>query len=141
MTEELESELLSKIKVLDETTWEGRAKKPIIIKWLANFEEKERIQALYMLSQFMYFGSLQMRNLLKAMFRDIFKYRKIKEIRKANSNTLDLGLINKEFDKALKNTLFLGIGNPSESGQHLLYFFRQENNLSKKHFINSHEIF
>lgn len=139
--EELREELLTNIKVLDETTWEGRAKKPIIMRWLDNFEESDQIRALYLLSQFMYFGNLQMRNLLKALYRDIFKYRKIMEIRKANSDTTDLGKIRSHYDDALKRTRFLAIGNPSESGQHLLYFFRQENKLSKRLFINSHEIF
>lgn len=36
----------------------------------------------------------------------------------------------------LESTLFIEfLGNPSESGAHLLYFFRQINNLSKEHFL------
>jgi hypothetical protein len=33
------------------------------------------------------------------------------------------------------------MGNPSESGSHLLYYFRQENRLGKEYFINADEIF
>ena len=41
----------------------------------------------------------------------------------------------------LARTRFIGIGNPSESGSHLLYYFRQENRLGKEYFINSHDVF
>jgi hypothetical protein len=33
------------------------------------------------------------------------------------------------------------MGNPSESGTHLLYFFRQENGLASNLFIHTHQIF
>jgi hypothetical protein len=36
---------------------------------------------------------------------------------------------------------FIGVGNPAESGAHLLYFFRQVNHLSKDLFADIHEAF
>jgi hypothetical protein len=50
-------------------------------------------------------------------------------------------LIDEQFRQKLLATRFLGVGNPSESGSHLFYYFRQENRLGKQYFINSHEIF
>jgi hypothetical protein len=40
-----------------------------------------------------------------------------------------------KFKEEERNTRFLGVGNPSESGAHLLYFFRQENKLSNTLFV------
>lgn len=138
----LEDDLYKKIKILNETTWEHRANRPSIDKWLENFStEKDKLHALFLLSQFMYFGSMQMRELLKSLYRDLYKYPNIQKIRRNNSDTLNETLIKSEFKAWQNNTRFLGVGNPSESGTHLLYFFRQENKLGKKLFINTHEIF
>lgn len=118
--------------------------------WLENFAdeadseeiaERKRLNALFLLSKFMYFGNIEMRELLISLYRDLFKYPIIHKIRKNNSDTTDLGLIENLFRQELLSTRFLGIGNPSESGVHLLYYFRQENNLHKDYFINTHEIF
>lgn len=140
--------LLNKIKNLSENIWERRASEPEIDEWLANFEThssgtavQRKLNALYLLSQFMYFGSREMRELMRVLFRDLYKYPIIEAIRKSHKGTTDLNLINREFRRALSNTLFLGIGNPSESGSHLLYYFRQENGLPKKNFVHTREIF
>lgn len=116
--------------------------------WLKNFSddddgnlEKERINMLYLLSKFMYFGNDELRQLLISLYRDLFKYPIVAAIRQANRNTLDTELINTEFEKELNATRFLGVGNPSESGVHMLYYFRQECKLSKKYFINTSDIF
>ena len=45
------------------------------------------------------------------------------------------------YQLALAETRFLGIGNPSESGTHLLYYFRQENQLAPSLFVHPHELF
>ena len=133
--------LVDKIKILNETTWERRAGRPQINEWLENFDEEERIQVLFLLSRFMYFGSIQMRTLLQALYRDLYKYKVVEKIRIDNENTRNLNLINRKLRIAENKTRFLGIGNPSESGPHLLYFFRQENRIANNLFINSHEIF
>ncbi len=141
-TQDLHSVLFKKIKILNETTWERKADQPKVERWLDNFkDEKEKIHLLYLLSQFMYFGDLQMKELLKGLYRDLFKYRVVEQIRKNNNNTTDLLFIQKTFIEEEKKTIFLGMGNPSESGTHLLYFFRQENKLSKNRFLNAFEIF
>lgn len=140
--ETLEEELLKKIKVLNETTWEFRVHRPKIDKWLDNFaDDKEKLHALFLLSHFMYFGSLQIRELLKSLYRDLFKYPIVEAIRVSQSHITNFKELNRLFAEAESKTRFLGIGNPSESGTHLLYFFRQENKISKSLFINAHEIF
>ena len=144
----LRDELFAKIKILHGTIWEGRASEPQVIAWLCNFatgthgtKDERALHALYLLSQFMYFGNREMRELMRVLFRDLYRYPIVQEIRNANGHTTDLTLINHKFDAALERTLFLGVGNPSESGCHLLYYFRQENGLAKTRFIHSHEVF
>jgi len=148
LVDQLKDKLLAKIKVLSETIWDQRANRTEIDLWLHNFQsddkekqEKERLHALYLLSQFMYFASNEMRVLLHSMYRDLIRYPIVERIRKSNEDTTDISFINEEFKNELSKTRFLGVGNPSESGTHLLYYFRQESVLEKKLFINSHEIF
>jgi hypothetical protein len=54
---------------------------------------------------------------------------------------LDIDFINASFKEEINKTKFLAIGNPSESGAHLLYYFRQVNKLPKKNFIHFIDIF
>ena len=89
----------------------------------------------------MYFGSRETWALLRALFRDAYRYPIIESIRKSNGDTLDGPFIQGQFANELLATRFLGIGNPAESGTHLLYYFRQENGLPKDLFINPHQIF
>ena len=129
------------IEVLNSILWEYRALRPRIDKWLANFgTDQEREYALYLLSRLMYFNSSNIRNLLKALYRDLYRYPVIERIRKNNNNTLDKDFIEREFKKELYNTRFLGVGNPSESGVHLLYYFRQENKIPKRLFVNTDDV-
>lgn len=144
-----EDELFEKILTLNDTAWENRVDKPAILRWLDNFnlqrtsdaKRRERFHALYLLSQFTYFGSRQMRELLKALYRDLYKYPIIEQLRMRHRHTTDFRQLSLLFAQQLRKTRFLGIGNPSESGCHLLYFFRQENNLPKDLFIHAHQIF
>jgi hypothetical protein len=140
-------ELRAKIKILSEEIWERQAQREHVDLWLDNFAAdvegatSERLHALFLLSQFMYFGPREIRELLKALFRDLYAYPIIAEIRRDNGDTRDASFLNAEFAARLSATRFLGVGNPSESGQHLLYYFRQQNALSKDLFLNTHEMF
>ena len=140
--------LRRKIKQLNDTIWDNKVKESQLNAWLANFvhsasgtEAERQLHGLYLLSQFIYFGSRQMRELMLVLFRDFYKYPIVEDIRKRHGDTIRGDLIQNKFDEALKKTLFLGVGNPSESGSHLLYYFRQENGLPKTHFIHTHDIF
>lgn len=138
---------LSKIKTLNEKVWEGRVDNPTINSWLANFSGQvspkgtEQLHALYLLSQFMYFGNRQMRELIRVLYRDLFRYPIIEAVRRRNGDTTDVALIQRQFERRLRKTRFLGVGNPSESGCHLLYYYRQMNSLPKDLFIHGHQIF
>lgn len=139
---------MKKLKTLNENLWEGRSDETAINEWLDNFvgesgadQENERLHALYLLSNFMYFGSRLMRELLKTLYRDLFKHPIVESIRKSNGDTTDISKIDTSFMEELRKTRFLGVGNPSESGSHLLYYFRQENDLPKTNFIHTHQIF
>jgi hypothetical protein len=142
----LADELRSKMKSLDETLWEGRAKDEHVNRWLAQFNSPEDIaddaelQMLFIASNFLYFGAKEIRALLRSLFRDLYQYKILERIRKARADTLDLPVITAEYNRQLANTRFIGVGNPSESGSHMLYYFRQENRLGKQYFISSHQV-
>ena len=121
----LSSKYGKQIEVLNSTIWENRVQGPKIMEWLDNFDDdNEKNYALYILSRLMYFSSSSIRNLLKALYRDLYRYPIIEPL----------------FKKELKTTRFLGVGNPSESGVHLLYYFRQENKIPKDLFINTDDV-
>jgi hypothetical protein len=144
---ELIDELFEKIKLLSAAALEHRIDLGQVKPWLAQFaeatvlEDDEQLHALFMLTHFIFFGQAEIRELLRSLFRDLFKAPVVYALRRSNSDTRDHNFIEAEFQKVLKRTRFLGVGNPSESGVHILYYFRQENELPKNLFINSHEIF
>ena len=140
--------LKNKIHTYFQTIWKEKWREGIDQEWLSNFShldeemlEKEKVNMLYLLSKFMYFGNIELRQLLISLFRDLYKYPTVAKIRKANDDTIDNIFIQDEFKKELALTRFLGVGNPSESGVHMLYYFRQECKLSKECFINTSDIF
>lgn len=148
MTKDDHIEILErKIKYLAEGTWEHRLTLVDVRQWLAQFqpaadlEKDEQLHALFLLSEFIYFGHSEIRELLRSLYRDLFRSRMIYEIRRKNGNTKNYPEITQKYAEVRKQTRFLGVGNPSESGTHLLYYFRQENNLGKELFIHSHEVF
>ena len=140
--------LEKKIRIYTETIWRDKVEDGLLEKWLGNFVNsdadvtiQERLNMLYLLSKFLYYGNRETREMLRCIYRDKFQYNLIQEIRRNNGMTKDVSFINSEFTNYLSKTRFLGVGNPSESGMHLLYYFRQENDLAKELFINSYEIF
>lgn len=148
MSQDSFEELIRKVKTLNETVWENRAPGHRVEEWLQNFAAdvpgqnfSERLHALHLLGRFIYFGDPEMREMLRSLYRDVFKYPIVASLRRANGDTRNYELLSALFQQELGQTRFLGIGNPSESGTHLLYHFRQENSLSKDSFINAHEIF
>lgn len=139
--------LFKKIMILNEHVWEQRAPKPKVEKWLQNFSgrfsspEVEQAHALFWLSQFMYFGARELRVLIRALYRDLYLRPVIREVRgRLGKGASDSDLALAVAD-AIDKTKFFGVGNPSESGTHLLYYFRQENSLQKHHFMDAVQIF
>lgn len=139
-------QFIAKLMILSEQLWEGRVKKHDIERWLANFTgkstdiETERAHALALLSHVMYFAERELRELLRALFRDHYKYRVVQHIRSSLGGTTDVHIIHARFDEVLRQTRFLALGNPSESGTHLLYWFRQENRLPRELFVHPYEL-
>ncbi|AUX18712.1 hypothetical protein AQ623_10795 [Flavobacterium columnare] len=129
-----------KIKLLNETIWENKANLKKLENWLENFSEEEKLQALYLLTQFIYIGEHQIKKMLVSIYRDFYKYYQVEKIRKTNDDVSDIGFINSEYDKKLKKTRFVALGNPSESSSLLMYSFRQENDLPKPYFITDNDI-
>lgn len=137
----LETEYGLQIKTLNETLWDNKAHKPKIDAWLNNFEdETEKEYALFLLSKLMYFNDSNIRRLLQILYKDLFRYPIIEDIRKKNNNTLNEQLIEESFIERLNKTRFLAVGDPSESGGYLLYYFRQENKLMKQLFVNIDDV-
>ncbi len=140
--------LRQRVTVLSLRAWEGRNDWPAVQAWLNNFNgasgievETEQRHALFLLSQFLYMGSIETRVLLQAVYRDLFMIPLVQEVRRSLCDTRDKSAIESGVAEALSKTRFLGVGNPSESGVHLLYYFRQENELKKCAFMDSAAVF
>lgn len=103
-----------------------------IDKWLSNFNgqyfknvENERKLALWLLAHFTYYTYDDVRVLCRDVFNQ-YLHMKLLEC-----NTKDL---QSQITEIINNTIFIGLGNDSESGNNILYYFRQENQLCKKNF-------
>ena len=125
------NDLRRRITVLNDRAWERRVDWGLVERWLSNFNGRsgldvssEHLHALYILAQFLYFGSFEIRVLLKSLFRDLVLIPLIQEVRQKNAGTRDVAVISTGIQNELHATRFLGVGNPSESGVHLLYYFR-----------------
>lgn len=148
----LEYRLREEISTLNRTVWENRIGPGDLDRWLERFETSEdavalghddgatRLHALFLLSQFLYFGDREVRALLRTLFEEFIRYPVVSELRRALNDTLKIDDLYGSFELALRRTRFLGVGNPSESGPHLLYYFRQENRLGKELFRNVYEL-
>lgn len=134
--------LKRKIRKLNKAVWEERVPGPTLDDWLECFQSPsrsgvdEKLQMLYLLSNFLYFGTFEIRHLLRVLFAEFCRVPLIQMVRSQNGDTVDIDLIDRLYQTALARTRFLGVGNPSESGVHLLYYFRQENLLPSYLFIN-----
>jgi hypothetical protein len=136
----MKQKYLRKLKLLSETIWEKKVSKSKIDKWLDNFMEDEKSDALYLLTQFIYFSEFSVEKLLESLYRDLFKYNLISEIRKRNNDTLDACLINNEFKRMRAKSRFVSLGNPSESSSALMYLMRTVNKLPKGLFVSESDI-
>ncbi|MDC4527847.1 hypothetical protein OHV52_18530 [Acinetobacter baumannii] len=148
LTDQKFEEYRQKILNLNQYAWDNDKPWDEVEQWLLNFKgysffpiEKEKIYALHMLSNFNYFSQDMVRQMLKSCFEELLIIPLKQQIRKKHSDTLDIDLINRELAQELKQTIFIGAGNPSESGTHLLYYFRQMNQLPTTNFLDFHGAF
>ncbi|MBE9128316.1 hypothetical protein IQ258_19640 [Coleofasciculus sp. LEGE 07081] len=139
---------LKTIKVLNKSLWENRVLQPRIDKWLSGFTAgvlsdttREQDLALYLLSRLLYFGSREIRQMLNTSYHANVKRQLIENIKSNFNVSAYSNMIEQEYNTQLMRVRFLGVGNPSESGTHLLYYYRQENRLPKELFIHADQIF
>ncbi|MBU1642592.1 hypothetical protein KKE54_04470, partial [bacterium] len=97
-----------KIKVLAQSfLWEGSRVELQFADWLSNFQGKNRTQeieiinAMFLLSQFMYFGENTIRDFLKAIYRDLLIKPMVASIRKSHNCTLNLSLVQEDLNREL----------------------------------------
>ena len=141
MSSELFDDLRRSVVVLHEAAWENSVTAPKLKAWLNNFSTKrEQLHAIYLLSQFMYFGVREVDELLKAIYRDLFRLPLIAKIRHANDDTRDRAFVEHLFSARLRRTRFICLGNVAESSAHLLYRFRQLNDLPVELFMSSADL-
>lgn len=135
-------QLEAKIKTLNETVWDSKVGGVMLEEWLNNFSgdfldaDTEKLHALFLLSNVTYYGDREIRGLLKALFRDRFRYPIIRRLRMENAHTRNTDLLERLFGQELRQTRFVPLGDASESGQLIAYYFRQENDLSKTQFVD-----
>ncbi|MCB5206703.1 phosphoribosyltransferase-like protein [Methylovorus mays] len=136
------SDIENKLLVLATHAWDEEIRWHDMNAWANNFtgdvfaQDEEQLYALFMLTRFMYFSKRLIREMLRVLYEDHFRSPLIQRIRRNNKDTKDIQLLNGLFEKELATTRFVGVGNPAESGAHLLYFFRQVNYLSKSLFVD-----
>lgn len=129
--------LLERISKTASSCWKLDIEKKDIDNWLENFKgeslndiEYERHLALLLLSNFVYFNLGDIRHLAKNVFLKFIHDQCV--IRKKEFPTdTDLNIFTQNI---IKETIFCPLGNPSESGTNILYYFRQANKLPKSCF-------
>jgi hypothetical protein len=138
----IEDKLKEKINTFFKCIWKEKFEDNNVDRWISNFDDDaEKLNMLYLLSKFMYFGNPEIRQILISIYRDLYKYPIIQKFRRENGDSTNIFEINANFELEDTKTKFLGVGNPSESGVHILYYFRQENNMQKDDFIYVSDIF
>jgi len=110
--------------------WDNKMQRPHLKRWLSNFDgqvlgnpDVEKILALWILMHYTYYSEKEVRALCKCVYED---YIHIKLLEAGSDVNID-----DEIKSIIQNTRFQPLGNPSESGTNILYYFRQENNLPK----------
>jgi hypothetical protein len=137
---------LKRLVELDSRIWRLGLTQGQVDSWLDQFDGEcedasdERGLALYLLANLMFFGLAEIRILCASLFRDHYLRRATTEYRIAHGDTVDLGQIGAHVDNELQSTRFVGLGNPAESGTHLLYYFRTSNELELPLFCSATDL-
>ena len=130
------------LRTLVDHAWDREVTWSQIQAWTENFTgetaavDVEQEHGRIALTRFIYFGKRLIREMLRSLYRDHFEAPLIQRLRRNSLDTRDLKILQSQFKQELKSTRFIGVGNPSESGAHLLYYFRQINRLPKDLFVD-----
>lgn len=118
--------------------WGNRMERSHLTRWLKNFNGRileddnlEKILALWILMNFTFYSEREVRSMCRCIYED-YIHNKLLDF-EASDFMMDKPLDNR-VQYIIESTLFLPLGNPSESGTSILYFFRQENELSRESF-------
>lgn len=125
--------LLSYIMDTSKVAWNDVVTPAGIKQWLDNFtgeivgdREAEQSLALWLLYHFVYYTDRDVRTLCKSLYRQILHHLLI--------DLQEEWELEKKLEWIYTHTVYMGLGNESESGNTILYYFRQENNLAKQCF-------
>ena len=129
----LDEERLKKIiRNTSIVAWQKEISEDKIDEWLGNFNgsyfenvENEKKLALWLLAHFSYYTMEDIRILCKKLYEQ-YIHEKLCLYQGTD--------LSKAINDIISNTLFVGLGNDSESGNNILYYFRQENLLCKQNF-------
>lgn len=117
------------LMAFNEHIWENRISRSRIDRWLDNFlSEEDKLVALDILSKFLYFNENEIMKLCEIAFKQL-----LLRISKIEAEKVSIDLKNLR-EKFLKRCRFYGLGGASESSHHLLYRFRQMNDLPEALF-------
>lgn len=123
-------QIMEKINDINQFVWNQKIGKPVILKWLDNFDEGERELALELLVKFIYYKNEEIGSLLKTAYNMLI-HELCFELEKESSDEDPHVFLSQNF-------CFFGMGgNPSKSGEYLLLRFRQLNNLHPDIFPES----
>lgn len=130
--------LTDEILKISQISWENPLNYDDIEDWLSNFcgsvlgsAKAERNLALWLLSGVVFFSIDDIRAYCQYLFSE-FIHMKLVEYQTCGCNQ-NLN-IEDQIVHILKSTIFLTLGNDSESGANVLYYFRQTNHLKKEIF-------
>ena len=131
-------DVLDEIYKFSSVSWEHPLREDDVMEWLSNFNGHalgsagaERNLATWLLSGFVYFSLDDVRNYCKDIFKE-FLHTKLAEYH--TQNLYQELTTAEQIAHVLDNTLFLALGNKSESGSNILYYFRQDNALGTSLF-------
>lgn len=151
MTDELSGDtyeyLRHRITVLSDRVWSSRVRWPDIKLWLKNFNGEvsdvnaEHMSALFLLSQFMFFGRKEIDVLLTSLYRDHIICGIIDSIIERDGRQKSKEDLEDKVNNSLSETRFVGVGGASESGHYILYRFRQMNRIPAANFMDPSAIF
>lgn len=127
-------DLIDEIVLTNELIWGKNVNRPQIDNWLSNFkgevfeENYERQLAMWLLANFVYYNNSEVRHLCRTLFL------KFLHVTLSNADKKQSQISKFHIQELITSTEFRHLGSPSESGAHILYYFRQEAKLPLDYF-------
>ena len=126
------NDMITIIMKISSKSWKNNLTESSINKWLDNFsgkvfdENDERRIALWLLCNFTFYNETEISHLCSVLSNNF-----LHSLLSDNSQEI---VSKDDIDKILKRTIFTQIGKPGESGGIILYYFRQQAQLSIQNF-------